>query len=389
MITRLGSDRYPLLLQHLLSLSADERYLRFIRPMSDEAIANWVKSLNPARDEVYAHLGVGSSGIEVLAAAVAQPYIDRGRSIAVAELSVTVDPRRRRTGLALATIEAAMNAARQSHIGEVQFEVCAANRPMRQLLRKLSATEEEGVFSLALSSARHEKSERAGSTERITFGDERAPIALCVHGAGGDAWQFRRQAFQALADHGYRVVAPTLSRLSFDSFAACPASERDQPHRHSILEAIESLRGERPSLIVGHSLGAVLATKIADKLDTPKLLLANPMPLDGMSDTERRQSVAALGCERARFVLQEYSGFAALPRQRRRVAVMHGLSDRVASLEYALRSTRHCRASEGSALVQSKAGHLGIQDAAALRVSLDRLHHGGLGGHCCSDRVAA
>lgn len=88
----------------------------------------------------------------------------------------------------------------------------------------------------------------------------RLPVALLIHGMGGSSQTWYRLA-QHLTDLGYRVVAPDLT-----GHGESPRAERYSVDGwvQDVLSAIEAYPS--PQLIVGHSLGGLVATGVAAQL---------------------------------------------------------------------------------------------------------------------------
>lgn len=92
--------------------------------------------------------------------------------------------------------------------------------------------------------------------------------ALLIHGAGGGGWEWNlwRGVLQA---HGIHVHAPDL----MPSREGLPATSLDD-YRMQVLQALLAL--PRPRVVVGASLGGLLALQVAAQADA--LVLVNPLP---------------------------------------------------------------------------------------------------------------
>lgn len=95
---------------------------------------------------------------------------------------------------------------------------------------------------------------------------------LMVHGAGGGGWEFTlwRHVFEAAQ---WRVVAPDLTPGAHGIEATRFADYEAQVRAWCVASA--------PSLIIGASLGGLLALRIADAAPVARLVLVNPMPPQG------------------------------------------------------------------------------------------------------------
>lgn len=94
--------------------------------------------------------------------------------------------------------------------------------------------------------------------------------ALLIHGAGGGGWEWNvwRRVFAAA---GHAVVAPDLQPV-----AAGVAATRWQDYLEQVAAAAETL--PRPRILVGASLGGLLALAVENDIDCAALVLVNPLP---------------------------------------------------------------------------------------------------------------
>jgi len=95
---------------------------------------------------------------------------------------------------------------------------------------------------------------------------------LMVHGAGGGGWEFTlwRHVFEAAK---WDVCAPDLAPVAEGIEATGIADYEAQVRAWCVATA--------PSLIIGASLGGLLAWRIADAAPVARLVLVNPMPPQG------------------------------------------------------------------------------------------------------------
>ncbi len=112
----------------------------------------------------------------------------------------------------------------------------------------------------------------AFSASRIVF----------VHGAGGGGWEWDIWT-RVFAARGLQSVAPDLvpsesglAATTFDDYlrqvlAWCQSSQAHAPER---------------TVLIGASLGGLLALSVAAQIDAAALLLINPMPPDGIGDRQ-------------------------------------------------------------------------------------------------------
>lgn len=150
-----------------------------------------------------------------------------------------------------------------------------------------------------------------GATHFLVEGpDDGTPIVL-LHGATVPSWQFDRVT-PLLVAAGFRI-------LRFDfyghglSSAALPTYTPDLFVRQT-LELIEAIRFPRPAVLVGHSLGAAIASGVAARAPEAFAKVVLNAPLLGF-DLEPRWS-RALRCPGIGELLMRYVGIPLMIRRR-------------------------------------------------------------------------
>ena len=109
--------------------------------------------------------------------------------------------------------------------------------------------------------------------------------AVFVHGAGGGGWEWTAWA-RVFAAAGLSVAAPDL-RAAPAGLAATTLSD----YSAQVAGWLDALA--RPRVLVGASLGGLLAAMNADAADA--LVLVNPMPPQGLPDAPHRPAVVPWG----------------------------------------------------------------------------------------------
>ncbi|MGK7921460.1 MAG: alpha/beta fold hydrolase [Trichodesmium sp.] len=120
-----------------------------------------------------------------------------------------------------------------------------------------------------------------------SWGSPNAPIVLCIHGLleQGLAWQ---EVALPLAAKGYRVVAPDLFGHGCSSHLEMVTSYNSLTFLAQIDRVIQEL-SEQPLLLVGHSMGAMLAATIASvRQEKIKRLVLVELPLP--ADESKQES---------------------------------------------------------------------------------------------------
>jgi pimeloyl-ACP methyl ester carboxylesterase len=87
-------------------------------------------------------------------------------------------------------------------------------------------------------------------------------VAVLVHGIQSDHRAWHRVSAE-LRDEGFRVIAVDLA-----GHGVSPRSRRYSPAAWAddVVESLEPVVGDRIDLIVGHSLGALVASRVADRI---------------------------------------------------------------------------------------------------------------------------
>ena len=127
------------------------------------------------------------------------------------------------------------------------------------------------VASIACCPLRDRSRTNFGALQHAANGDN-APMsinALLVHGAGGGAWEWNAWA-RVLRAHGARLLAPELVPA-----VAGLRTTRLADYSAQLREAAGTL--PTPRVLVGASLGGLLAMQLADELAASALVLVNPL----------------------------------------------------------------------------------------------------------------
>ncbi len=133
---RILSEKHrPKIIAHLQSLGAQDRYLRFGYPATDEQIENYVNKLNFDRDDIY---GVFNRRLDILAMAHLAFSVDPEWSTC-AEFGVSVDVRLRGRGLGARLFERAMTHARNEGVALMFIHALSENTPMLKIAKKAGA----------------------------------------------------------------------------------------------------------------------------------------------------------------------------------------------------------------------------------------------------------
>jgi GNAT superfamily N-acetyltransferase len=135
---------------HLLSLTADDRYLRFGYAASDEQVGRYVDNIDFRRDEVF---GIYNRRLELVAAAHLAYEADPVRPHAMqrAEFGVSVLPTHRGRGFGARLFEHAMLHARNRGVDTLIVHALSENAAMLHIARAAGASvQRDGSESEAL-----------------------------------------------------------------------------------------------------------------------------------------------------------------------------------------------------------------------------------------------
>lgn len=129
------------ILEHLLSLSERDRYLRFGYPATDEQISRYALKLDFGRDEVF---GIFNRRLKLVAVAhlAYEPPPQRNGKPAMAEFGVSVLGSARGRGYGARLFEHAALHARNRGIETMFIHALSENAPMLRIARKAGASVE-------------------------------------------------------------------------------------------------------------------------------------------------------------------------------------------------------------------------------------------------------
>ncbi|MBL8276909.1 MAG: GNAT family N-acetyltransferase [Pelomonas sp.] len=148
-IRSLGRRHRRRIIEHLLALEPEDRYLRFGYPASDEQIRKYALSIDFARDEV---LGIFNRRLYLIAlahVAYGQPVPGEPQRT-MAEFGVSVLAQSRSRGLGRRLFDAAGLHARNRGIDTLFIHALSENRPMLRIAAAAGATvERDGGESAA------------------------------------------------------------------------------------------------------------------------------------------------------------------------------------------------------------------------------------------------
>lgn len=336
LISRLPPAHRSAYAEHLMALDAGDRALRFGCAMADDAIERHTAGLNLCRDLVL----VARDRTAIVGAAHVSYYSDAD-SLPIASIAVSVAASCRQAGVGKQLVQEGIRVARLDGATRAVCFVAPDNTSMLATV-KSCGLQELVAGEFGCSTCSEPEPHRAILSVELGIEVYRAGEVgqgvWLIHGAGGDAWQWRSSVMPALVKRGYSVEA-----LSFRSTTATGTNERQSVATH-IRDCLQVFKHQQPFMVIGHCIGAIVATRLATIVEPERVVLANPMPADGMSELDRAQSVGALDCRQAQLTLSQLSDYLPQPRLRgTQLTVVAGHHDRVSPPDYCSRTVAHHR----------------------------------------------
>lgn len=174
---------------------------------------------------------------------------------------------------------------------------------------------------------------------------ERKPPLLFVHGLAHGAWCFAEHWLPAAAQAGYPAYALSLRGHGGSGGGRRLGRTLMRDYVHDVLQVITTM--PQPPVLVGHSMGALIAQLVADRYRPHALALLTPAPLGGSGSI-----LAALARDRPLDALGVVAG-RTLPLRPR--DLFTGL-DRTTALRYADRLCRESPLVQYQLLVPRRIG---------------------------------
>ncbi|MCW3478243.1 alpha/beta fold hydrolase [Neisseriaceae bacterium JH1-16] len=294
----------PAILDHLLALDAEDRFLRFSYQADDVALAAYVHGINYNRDVVY---GIWHEG---LLAGLCHLTVFDDAGHPAAEIGISVSRSARGQGWSSRMLAAAIAEARKRGITQVSILFIRRNLRMMALAHRFCARiETDGDEAVAFLPVNERELARRIERYLLPSGIEvfekrpvqsgAVPVVL-VHGAGGDAWQWRQTFLPFLAQQGYHAIALSLTNHG--------GSRRESVG--SVIDYVEDVEAVTRGLtmepvIVGHSMGGFVVQHWLARNPARRAVLMGAVPFDKLDVDELRAAQDNLASPFARTVLAE------------------------------------------------------------------------------------
>jgi pimeloyl-ACP methyl ester carboxylesterase len=260
-------------------------------------------------------------------------YDERGH--VVGEVGLSVDQSVRGAGVGRRMLDASFGQAAELGVTQAYVLFLHGNSPMRALMRKMGAevTSEDGESRAAIhinEAPEHRRVQRhvtAGGIEVFESAPKEAErLVLLVHGAGGDAWQWRRKLQPYLYQRGIRSLAVALSHHG-SSTATHEGSV--ESYAREVQQVVEQFGA--PTTVVGHSLGGYIVQRLLEVVHADEAVLVGSVPPGGLQGPELSAALQALKSIKARAVLSQAMSQPLRRAEPRvgRIQVIGGFSDTV------------------------------------------------------------
>ena len=128
---RIYKDK-PLILDHLLRLPLNDRYLRFCNTLSDEGIAKYVDQIDLRSTQGEACFVVFDDDKNVIGLCHIAPYAEKGS----AEMALSVDEQHRKAGIGDVLFHRGILHCESLGISKIYMNCLASNTPIQKLARR-------------------------------------------------------------------------------------------------------------------------------------------------------------------------------------------------------------------------------------------------------------
>ncbi len=119
----------------------------------------------------------------------------------------------------------------------------------------------------------------------FTIIPEQKPVALMIHGAGGGGWEYHYWQ-QPFKDAGFEVIAPDLLPTQNDYAKTTFPDYLAQIQIHG--------KSKKPLVLIGASMGGILALKSAETLHPDLIILINSVPPKGIGPQKESKAYPSI-----------------------------------------------------------------------------------------------
>lgn len=267
---------------HLRGLDAEAQAFRFGNFLSSEKLTEYVLKINFNRDIV---LGLFNND-KLVGFCHGVNYDEKG--FTVVEIGISIDKKYRSKGDGQKMLDQAFELAKQKSIKKIYIHTLTKNYPMYKILKKmngvLTVCEDEVTMSFDIAKIECEDITDNYFVNGIEVIEKKvnsnSKTLLFIHGAGGDAWQWKRNFIPYFAKKNINSLAISLPNHG-------QSKKDDNYYLEEYIELINFWNKKlgEDCIIVGHSMGGFLLQKYAADydIDNKMILLASVPPFNPSS----------------------------------------------------------------------------------------------------------
>ena len=333
---------------HLKELGEDDLHLRFGMKTTPEKLLKYVQSINLNRDIALGLFDTVNG--KMMGFVHGGTYSEKGWP--VTEVGISIHPTLQGKGWGTVLLEEVMHRAQALGATKLVVQTLTHNHAIRKILRKkggagiVSGQELTAEFPLAESNEwnhmLHHFVDGVEVIEKVV--DPSRPTVVFIHGAGGDAWQWRW------------IVMPELAKQKINSVALSLPYHGDTKKEGGFKEQVELIgawhqKAGDKNMLVAHSMGGFLTQHHLAKSRTtaPTLLLSSlpPFNVSHLDETFIDKVEDSLKCTQARSNLREILTDAhpvSTERVQAPITWVAGMHDKVVPLDWQRRAAHHYRA---------------------------------------------
>ena len=341
---------------HLIALKEDGLMLRFGYLIRSEKIKEYVQQINLNKDIA---LGLFVNE-KLMGLAHGATYAENGWP--VTEVGLSVDPSLQGKGWGTKLLDAAIEAAKIQNSVKVIVNTLTSNSAMRKILEKrggravVDGKDLSVEFVLPNNNSNlemnHYKIDGMEVIEKNVNRD--GPKFLFVHGAGGDAWQWRSELMPKLAEGGANSIA-----FSLPYHGNSDEKKYEFGDYLKLIEKMHKIAGD-DAIIVAHSMGGFLTQHyLAETKVRCKVVLISSMPPFNVANFDKGflNGVSSnLKCTLARKNLHGFLNKVNPVDSEKieaKISMIGGTFDKVIPIEWQRKSAFHYR----SKLIELPGGH--------------------------------
>lgn len=291
---RLQANARPTIRAHLDAMTVEDRFTRFGFEVTAEGLDHYTNAINFNRDVV-----IGAHYRDLLIGVVHVAVFQRD-DYPIGELGISVDGFCQGKGIGRLLFDQALLHAKRRKLTMLHVQYLRRNGRMASLCRGLTTIfeqdGEETACAINVTDADPAQACRHEVLEGIEMFHADVPGArahiLFIHGVAGDGWQWRENFLPYFARHGFGGSALSLRGHGGSESRENITLRGYEEDVHSVLHHL----GEKPTIIVGHSMGGFLTQRaIEGNAHIKKASLISSVPPWGLLPSTLEPVVENLG----------------------------------------------------------------------------------------------